>query len=124
MNGNRWIAVGAAMGALMVVLGAFGAHALKERFDAQELDWWRTAVQYHAWHALALVLFGLTRQRRPGAALPGWLFLLGIVLFCGTVYGLALGAPRWFGAITPIGGAAWILGWIAFAWTALREKAD
>ena len=78
---------------------------------------WQTAVQYHAWHALGLVAVGLVffhfRNVWLGAA--GWLFAAGVVLFSGSLYALALGAPRVFGAVTPFGGLAFILGWLAFA---------
>jgi uncharacterized membrane protein YgdD (TMEM256/DUF423 family) len=116
----NWIAVGALSGALAVVLGAFGAHALKSRVGPDELDIWKTAVLYQATHALALVLFGLFRQRRVASAAPGWCFLAGSAIFSGTLYGLALGGPRILGAITPIGGVLFIAGWLAFAWQALR----
>lgn len=117
---KHWISIGALMGALTVVLGAFGAHALKARLDAEQLAWWHTAVQYHGAHALALVALGLFAERAKVGALAGWCFVLGIVLFCGTLYAMALGAPRWFGAITPIGGAAFIVAWLVFAFAAWR----
>lgn len=122
MNGAKWIALGAAAGALTVGLGAFGAHALKARLDAEHLAWWETAVQYQAYHALALVAFGLFRERRPGGGFAGACFLAGLVVFSGTLYAMALGGPRWFGAVTPIGGAALIVGWVAFAFAALRSR--
>ena len=105
-----WL-VGAA-GASAVLLGAFGAHALRGVLDAGGRELWHTASQYHFWHALALAIACLAppgRARRCAlVALP-----LGIVLFCGSLYALALGAPRWCGAITPLGGVAFIVGWIA-----------
>jgi uncharacterized membrane protein YgdD (TMEM256/DUF423 family) len=118
---SRWIAVGASLGALAVILGAFGAHALEERLDAEQLGWWQTAVQYHGAHALALVLFGLFAERRPTSSAAGWLFLAGVALFGGTLYAMALGGPRWLGAVTPLGGLALIAGWLAFAWAAARR---
>lgn len=122
MSGERWIATGAVLGALSVVLGAFAAHALKERLAAEELAWWGTAVQYQALHAVALVLFGLFRQRKAGSSLTGWCLFAGALIFSGTLYGLALGGPRWLGAITPIGGTSMIIGWLAFAFAALRPR--
>jgi uncharacterized membrane protein YgdD (TMEM256/DUF423 family) len=105
-----WL-VGAA-GASAVLLGAFGAHALRGVLDAGGSEVWHTASQYHFWHALALAI---TCQAPPGrprrCALAA--FAMGIVLFCGSLYALALGAPRWCGAITPLGGLAFIVGWIA-----------
>ena len=78
---------------------------------------WQTAVQYHAWHALALVGVGLAGLHLEGSWIKtaGWLFFAGVMLFSGSLYALALGAPRGLGAVTPIGGVMFILGWIAFA---------
>ena len=108
-------------GATAVVFGAFGAHALRGVLDERGLDLWRTAVNYHFWHALALALIAFTaspgRPRR--IALPA--FAIGIVLFSGSLYALALGAPRLIGLITPLGGVAFIVGWIALGF-ALRQK--
>jgi uncharacterized membrane protein YgdD (TMEM256/DUF423 family) len=118
----NWIAIGALSGALAVVLGAFGAHALKSRVGPDELEIWKTAVQYQATHALALVFFGLFRERRATSATPGWCFLTGSAIFSGTLYGLALGGPRVLGAVTPIGGVLFIAGWILFAVQALRAQ--
>jgi uncharacterized membrane protein YgdD (TMEM256/DUF423 family) len=116
-----WISIGAALGAVAVILGAFGAHALKERLDPEQLAWWSTGVQYHMSHALALVLFGIANDRGRSGGLAGALFLLGITLFSGTLYAMALGGPRWLGAVTPIGGGALILAWILFALSARRH---
>ncbi|MDZ4773661.1 MAG: DUF423 domain-containing protein [Planctomycetota bacterium] len=115
----NWISVGAFLGGLAVVTGAFGAHGLKERLTPDKLDLWHTAVLYHVLHALALVAYGLF-DREARANLAGACFLAGICVFSGTVYALALGAPKWFGAITPIGGVLLIVGWLAFAWRARR----
>ena len=90
MNHARWIALGALSMGLAVVLGAFGAHALNERLvTAGQLENWRTAVLYQALHALALIALGLMPARLAPRA-TGWLFLLGAVLFSGSIYGLAL----------------------------------
>ena len=98
-------------------LGAFGAHGLKARLSDDMLAVWQTAVQYHAWHALGLLAVGVTGFHVEGTSLKasGWLFLAGVALFSGSLYALALGAPRGVGAITPFGGLAFILGWLAFA---------
>ena len=108
--------VGALLGAAGVAAGAFGAHGLKERLTPEALGWWDTASRYQLLHALALVLTGLLERQR-GVALmgPALLFLAGTVVFSGTLYAMALGAPRWLGAVTPLGGAALIGGWIALA---------
>jgi uncharacterized membrane protein YgdD (TMEM256/DUF423 family) len=120
MDGRRWIALGAVLGALAVVLGAFGAHALEDRLGPAELAWWATAVQYHGAHALAVVLYGLFAERAGRGGLPAALFAAGTLVFSGSLYAMALGAPRWLGAITPLGGASLIAGWLAFAWAARR----
>lgn len=99
-------------GASAVVLGAFGAHALRGVLDDRGTELWHTAVNYHFWHALALVLAVVTATGR-AARVAVAAYAIGIVLFCGSLYALALGAPRWFGAITPLGGVAFIVGWIA-----------
>lgn len=80
-------------------------------------------MQYHLWHALGMVLVGLSTSvlaDGPWLRLAGWLFLAGIALFSGSLYALALGAPKWLGAIAPLGGTAFILGWLAFAVAAWR----
>lgn len=105
-----WL-VGAA-GASAVLLGAFGAHALRGVLDAGGRELWHTASQYHFWHALALAIGCLAPPGRARRCALG-AFAIGIVLFCGSLYALALGAPRWCGAITPLGGLAFIVGWIA-----------
>ena len=102
----------AAAGASGVLLGAFGAHALRGVLSAQNGELWHTAVSYHVWHALALMLAVAVGAGRGGRVASG-AFALGIVLFSGSLYALALGAPRWVGIVTPFGGLAFIVGWIA-----------
>lgn len=119
---RSWISAGALCAFLTVALGAFAAHGLKDRLDAEQTAWWATAVQYQALHALGLVAFGLWRDRRPGTGVVGWCFLAGMVLFSGSLYAMALGAPRWFGAITPFGGTAFLIGWAALAWDARAPR--
>ena len=107
----------AALGFLGVALGAFGAHGLKSRlaegdpeFMVKALDWWRTASIYHLVHAVAILAsVGGDADRPPGAS--GWSFTAGIVVFSGSLYAMSLGAPTWFGAITPFGGLAFLAGW-------------
>ncbi len=109
-------------GASAVLLGAFGAHALRDVLDAQQRELWRTAVDYHVWHALGLALaVGLGRGRGRRVAMVA--FALGIVLFSGSLYTLALGAPRWTGIITPFGGLAFVVGWVALG-LSLRTAPD
>lgn len=112
------LAVASLVGASGVGLGAFGAHALRSRLLASDtLSTWETAVHYHLLHAVAmLALVACARSFSPalqGALhLSGWLFLVGVILFSGSLYGLALGGPRWLGPVTPLGGLAFILGWL------------
>ena len=124
MTARLALLLGAVAMAIAVALGAFGAHALKARLSPDALDVWRTGVTYHAWHALALVAAGLLMLHVPDNGplrFAAWLFVAGIVLFAGSLYAHALGAPRGVGAITPFGGLAFIAGWIAFAIAAWQE---
>lgn len=107
---SAWLIAGA--GASAVLLGAFGAHALRGTLDAAHLQLWHTASQYHFWHALALAVAALAPTSRAGRTAQV-AFAVGLALFSGSLYALALGAPRWCGAITPLGGAAFIVGWVA-----------
>jgi uncharacterized membrane protein YgdD (TMEM256/DUF423 family) len=117
------LALASLIAALAVVFGAFGAHALKQRLAPDALAIWQTAVQYHMWHALGLVAVGLIVQHdAPSGWLraSGLLFLGGIVLFSGSLYALALGAPRGLGMVTPFGGLALIAAWLCLGIWALR----
>jgi len=111
------LATGAILAAAAVALGAFGAHGLKSRLSSEMLAVWATAVQYHFWHALGVLAIALAAAQLPGAGVraAGWLLVAGTALFSGTLYALALGAPRALGAITPVGGALLIAGWLTFA---------
>jgi len=115
-----WGVAAGVAGASAVLLGAFGAHALRDVLDGRAMELWHTAVNYHVWHALALVLAAGFGQRRSGRV-SMIAFVLGIVLFSGSLYALALGAPRWCGAITPVGGLAFVTGWLALGWS-LRTR--
>jgi uncharacterized membrane protein YgdD (TMEM256/DUF423 family) len=119
----RWPGVAAcAAGASAVILGALGAHALHARLSPQMLDVWNTAVQFQFWHALALLACALMPRTR-AARLAALLFAAGIVLFCGSLYALACGAPRGNGVLTPIGGLAFIAGWVAMGFGFYRRGA-
>jgi uncharacterized membrane protein YgdD (TMEM256/DUF423 family) len=120
------LAATALTGAAAVLLGAFGAHALRNSLDERALATWHTAVDYQFWHALALLATGLMMRSAtsPALRIAALAFCTGIVLFCGSLYLLALGAPRGFGAVTPIGGVALIAGWLALAWHAWRSLDD
>jgi uncharacterized membrane protein YgdD (TMEM256/DUF423 family) len=120
----NWIFLGALGGALAVVAGAFGAHALAARLGPRELQLWETAARYLMYGSFALVLTGLggLHGLRRGIDGAGWCLLLGSLIFSGTVFGLALGGPRWLGAVTPIGGTLMIAGFLLFAWAALKTS--
>ena len=109
----RWPGVAASVaGAGAVVLGALGAHALHAQLSTRMLDVWQTAVHFQFWHALALAACALLRPSH-AARLAAVLFVIGMVLFCGSLYALALGAPNPVGVLTPLGGLALIGGWAA-----------
>ncbi|MFN8496089.1 MAG: DUF423 domain-containing protein [Caldilineaceae bacterium] len=111
------------LGGLAVALGAFGAHALKTRLSPDMLQIFETGVRYHFYHALALGLAVVAIQYWPKTNLPtiaGWLFVAGIVIFSGSLYILSTSGVRWWGAITPIGGVAFIAGWACLALAAWR----
>lgn len=106
--------IAAAFLAFAVAFGAFGAHALKTHLSAEMLQTWKTAVDYHFYHALGLLLVGILSFYMPSVALK-WsaaLLVVGIVLFSGSLYTMALSGITWLGAITPIGGISFIGGWI------------
>ena len=112
---------GAALSFLAVALGAFGAHALRDRLGADLLSTFETGVRYHFYHALGLFAVAYASARWPASATAaGWLFIAGIVLFSGSLYLLALTGVRWLGAITPLGGLAFLAGWAAMLWGAWR----
>jgi len=107
-----WLAVAALLGASGVAFGAGGAHALRSVIAPEYLATFETGVRYHLIHAVALLALAVGGERRP-IALPAALFTLGIVLFSGSLYALALGAPTRLGIVTPFGGLALLFGWLA-----------
>lgn len=114
---------GAFYGALGVILGAFGAHALRASFTARQLETWQTAVSYQMMHALALLAVYLLMRHATSIGvdtgiairIAGWSFLVGVLLFSGSLYALCFGAPGVFGPITPLGGVSFVVGWLALA---------
>jgi uncharacterized membrane protein YgdD (TMEM256/DUF423 family) len=103
-----------------VALGAFAAHSLTARLSAEKLGVFEVGVRYQMYHALALFAVAWIAGRWPSPAVTaaGWLFVAGTIVFSGSLYLLSAGGPRWLGAITPIGGFAFLLGWLALAWAA------
>lgn len=119
-----WIVVGAIAGFLGVAMGAFGAHALSGSLSERSIAIYETAAQYQMYHALALIGVGLWCAFNPTAVglanASGWAFSLGILIFSGSLYALALTDIRILGAITPIGGLAFLAGWVLFALSAWK----
>ena len=114
---NRPVAAGL-LGGIAIALGAFGAHGFKERLALipEAAGWWQTVTFYLLTHAVAI---GAINSR---SVWPSRLWVIGSTIFAGTLYAMALGAPRWLGAVTPVGGASLIAGWIILAWSARQES--
>ncbi|MCP3868799.1 MAG: DUF423 domain-containing protein [Gammaproteobacteria bacterium] len=121
---TKFFLVAAALnGMLAVTIGAFGAHGLKRYVESDLMTVYQTGVQYHFYHTLALLGIGLLLQTCPGSRLvewSGWAMLAGILLFSGSLYLLTLTGARWLGAITPVGGLCFIVGWLLLAGGILR----
>lgn len=113
MQAKRMIQIAAFIGFAGVALGAFGAHALKTLLTSQQLGWWATAVQYQLVHALVLLVIGVWHLQQPQAWLrrSAWFMVLGVLLFSGSLYSMALTDIRVLGAVTPLGGSCWLIGW-------------
>jgi uncharacterized membrane protein YgdD (TMEM256/DUF423 family) len=118
-----WIVIGAASAFVSVAAGAFGAHALKSRLTPDLQTIFETGARYHMYHSLGLIAVGLLAAGRPSGLLTaaGWALLAGILLFSGSLYALALSGVRALGAITPLGGLAFLAGWVLFALAAWRQ---
>lgn len=122
MTPDRLYAFAGSLSALIAVAaGAFGAHALRTRLTADLLAAFETGVRYQMYHALALLAAAWLAAARPGSNAAVWaggLFVVGTVVFSGSLYALALSGHRWFGALTPLGGVAFLAGWSCLAWAA------
>lgn len=119
---QHWLVLGAVNGFLAVAAGAFGAHGLRARLTPDLLAVFETGARYHMYHALGLVAVGLLGQARPSVLLQGagWAMLVGILLFSGSLYALALSGMRALGAVTPLGGLGFLAGWLLLALAAWR----
>lgn len=136
MKPNQWILCGAMLAALSVAAGAFGAHGLRSRFEADgnqmtedelhRLEIHETAVRYQMYHSVALIFVGLLawRQPRPTLTVAGWSLLSGTMIFSGCLYAIVLGGPSWLGAIVPVGGVGFLIGWLALAVAAWQSRMD
>ena len=122
------IAIAGLLGAVAVAAGAFGAHGLRDIIDPQALDWWKMATSYLLTHMVGvLALAGLSATREPAMTRPTYqraalCMVAGAVVFSATLYAMALGAPRWFGAVTPVGGVLMIAGWLLIFAGALQRR--
>ena len=124
MSERRWTTLGAALGFLAVAGGAFGAHVVKDalKLPADRLAWFDTGSEYLMAHALALLLVGRLAARSLSRAVDvaGWAFVAGILVFTGSLWTMTLTGIRWLGAVTPLGGTAFLVGWAALALAAWR----
>ncbi len=116
----NWISIAAINMAIAVALGAFGAHGLKNSVSIQQLEWWQTATLYWFVHGLGLLLVGILIRLNYTTQTTAWLLQIGALIFAGSLYAMTLGAPRWLGAITPIGGVLMIVGWLWLAVSTFR----
>ena len=119
---RTFLALASISALISVAAGAFGAHALRARLAPDLVSVFETGARYQMYHALGLLGVAWAASRLPGGlpAAAGWLFVAGTVLFSGSLYALALTGARWLGAVTPVGGVAFLAGWACLAWAALR----
>ena len=121
-----FLAIAAILGAVSVGFGAFGAHALRERVSDRALEIFEIGTRYQMYHALALLGVGILLLRaETGVGLlnaAGWAFIIGVILFSGSLYGLSLGGIKWLGPVTPFGGFAFVIGWLCMAAAVLTLK--
>ena len=122
-SAQRFLTLGSILAGLGVAAGAFGAHALKDILDPPMLQVFETATRYVMYHAFGLCIVSWAIDRYPEQRLEksGWLFLIGILLFSGSLYVVSLAGIRWMGAVTPIGGLAFMTGWLLLAWGVWRD---
>lgn len=120
----KWVAVAAMLGLMAVAAGAFGAHLLKDKLIAKDLTAFETAARYQMYHALALIATAWIIVHHPTrtANLAAWLFLIGVIFFSGSIYGLVFFKWRWLGPVTPLGGLLLMLGWLMLIIAALSKK--
>ena len=120
--GRLFLLLGALSGFTGVVLGAFAAHSLRGQLTDEMMNVFEVGVRYQLYHALGLLAVALALDRWPRGefSVAGWCFVFGTVVFSGTLYALSLSGVRWLGAVTPIGGLAFLLGWLSIAWGAWK----
>lgn len=124
MTTKLFLSLAAVNGFLAVGLGAFGAHGLRSKLAENLFNAYQTGVHYHFYHTLALLGLALLLQRQQAnmaLLVSGWLFVAGIAMFCGSLYWLAVGGPKWLGPVTPLGGLCFLVGWAALFAGALKR---
>jgi len=125
-KGRGWMALGATLAGVSVAIGAFGAHGLKGRVPTELLAVYETGARYHFYHALALILLGILAETLSESYVKrsGWALLAGIALFSGSLYVMTLTGERWLGAVTPLGGVAFMFGWANLAWGLWKQPEE
>lgn len=120
---KTWLIVGAILAGLAVLLGAFGAHGLKSKVSPEDLAIFETGVRYHMYHALGLLLFGVIgfNVSQDVVQIPAYFLTAGILIFSGSLYLLVITDTRWLGAVTPIGGLCFIIGWFLLAFNLYKS---
>ena len=128
MKGTTWIAIGCMLGGIAVILGAFGAHGLKQRvasgqMTVEQMEWFETGARYQFYHVFGILALGMLALRAGGSLVDaaGWAFVIGIVLFSGSLYVMTFTGMKKLGMITPIGGLAFIFGWFLMAYAAWKN---
>ena len=120
---HKYRLLGSMLALSAVLFGAFGAHALREILSAQNsIQTWETAVRYQMWHALALILLSMIPEPQSMPKMAGPYFMIGSLLFSGSLYGLALDGPNWLGPLTPLGGLCLMIGWLLLAYSSYKNK--
>ena len=120
---RRYRLLGSMLALCAVLFGAFGAHALRETLSTNDsIQIWETAVRYQMWHALALILLSMISEPQSVPKVAGPCFVVGSLLFSGSLYGLALDGPKWLGPITPLGGLCIMIGWVLLAYSCFKNK--
>jgi uncharacterized membrane protein YgdD (TMEM256/DUF423 family) len=119
---HKYRLLGSILAFCAVLFGAFGAHALKETLIAHDsIQTWETAVRYQMWHALALILLSISSLSNYILKMTGLCFVVGTLLFSGSLYGLALDGPKWLGPVTPLGGLCLMIGWSLFVYSIYKK---
>jgi uncharacterized membrane protein YgdD (TMEM256/DUF423 family) len=120
VQSHKVLGIGAIFALIGVAAGAFGAHGLRDHLTSDQMGIYQTGVYYQLFHSLTLVVLGAQSRIRASAA--AWLFVVGIVIFSGSLYGLAISGVKWLGAITPLGGVSFLAAWALVTWDAFKSQ--